>query len=52
VAGTPLESVVQHIRRLTAAEVPDNVTDKELLRRFASGDDEAAFAALLHRHSR
>jgi RNA polymerase sigma factor (sigma-70 family) len=45
----PIHPVVRHLRRLAAP--PDaEVSDQELLRRFASHHDEAAFAALVRRH--
>jgi RNA polymerase sigma factor (sigma-70 family) len=46
-AGTPLAAVVRQMRRLTA---PLPESDHELLRRFAAGRDEAAFARLVERH--
>jgi RNA polymerase sigma factor (sigma-70 family) len=45
----PSNTVLRHLRRLAAP--PDSVvSDQELLRRFASQRDEAAFAALVRRH--
>jgi RNA polymerase sigma factor (sigma-70 family) len=51
-AGTPLESVVRHIRHFTAPEAAGPLSDRELLHRFADHGDEAAFAALVSRHGR
>jgi hypothetical protein len=45
-----LNTVVRHIRQLAAAEAGDEVTDGQLLQRFASRGDEAAFAVLMNRH--
>jgi serpin B len=44
----PLEPVLRHARRL--AGDPGALTDAQLLERFASGRDEAAFEVLLWRH--
>jgi RNA polymerase sigma factor (sigma-70 family) len=46
-AGTPLAAVVCHLRRLAA---PPAESDGDLLRRFATEYDEAAFARLVERH--
>jgi RNA polymerase sigma factor (sigma-70 family) len=46
--AAPLDTVLRHIRKLTAA--PDEPTDGQLLRRFTARRDEAAFAELVRRH--
>src|SRR5215208_6706029 len=38
------------IHGLVAGHVDSGATDRDLLRRFADGKDEAAFAALVRRH--
>ncbi len=42
--------VLSHIRKLVATHRANQEPDQDLLLRFASERDEAAFAALLHRH--
>lgn len=42
--------VLQLIRRAVGAGGNRNTPDEELLRRFAASGDEAAYAALVHRH--
>lgn len=42
-------SLLRHIRRLTGVRT-DNLSDRELLERFALRREEAAFAALVERH--
>ena len=44
-----LETVLRHVRGLGGDPVAD-LPDDELLRRFASGGDEAAFAEIVRRH--
>src|SRR5437773_2731970 len=44
-AASPLQIVVRHLRRAYAP-----ATDADLLRRFADGRDESAFAELVRRH--
>src|SRR5262245_2930016 len=46
----PLPRVLTHVRGLVAALHDRAATDRELLERFVSRRDEAAFAALLERH--
>ena len=46
------KSVIDGLRLLAAAQTPPHVTDRELLGRFAARRDEAAFAALVVRHTR
>jgi RNA polymerase sigma factor (sigma-70 family) len=45
-----MSQVIQHLRGLLGAPGGAGVTDGELLERFASRRDEAAFAELLRRH--
>jgi RNA polymerase sigma factor (sigma-70 family) len=45
----PLHAVLHHLRRVTDA---DEVTDAELLRRFHTAGDQAAFELLAWRHQR
>jgi RNA polymerase sigma factor (sigma-70 family) len=46
----PLRTVLQHLRRTTAAHDRAPVADADLLERFALRGDEAAFEALVVRH--
>jgi RNA polymerase sigma factor (sigma-70 family) len=46
--AAPLDTVLRHIRKLTAA--PQEPADGQLLRRFTGRRDESAFAALVRRH--
>jgi RNA polymerase sigma factor (sigma-70 family) len=43
-------AVMQHIRRLAGLPLPVNVSDRQLLQRFAQDREEAAFALLVQRH--
>jgi erythromycin esterase len=47
---TPADGIRQFIRGLAVAEANRDLPDGELLRRFAAGRDQAAFAALVRRH--
>jgi RNA polymerase sigma factor (sigma-70 family) len=49
--ATASTAVLEHVRRLVLAQQADPLSDRELLRRFSSTGDEAAFAALLQRHA-
>ena len=49
-AKLPPELLIHHLRELAGAHLPENVSDAELVRRFADHRDEGAFAALLRRH--
>src|SRR5262245_61539031 len=42
--------VLRYIRKLAGADATGDSVDRELLRRFAAGQEEAAFEALLQRH--
>jgi RNA polymerase sigma factor (sigma-70 family) len=46
----PLNSFLRHFRRRLGVQEAGELTDADLLGRFARGRDEAAFAALLQRH--
>src|SRR6478752_7723404 len=47
-AEVRLASVLHHLRQLGGAA--DGLSDVQLLRRFAAGREESAFAALMRRH--
>src|SRR5437899_143242 len=49
-ASLQAAQVLRQIRRLAAASGEDDLTDRDLLRRFVAVRDEAAFAALVRRH--
>jgi RNA polymerase sigma factor (sigma-70 family) len=49
-ASIQLSTVVRHLHRLAGTAQAGDVTDAELLERFAARRDEAAFAALVRRH--
>src|SRR5437899_8253908 len=49
-AAKPDNLVLRHIRRLAAVRASDSQSDRELLRRYATHRDEAAFTALVGRH--
>jgi RNA polymerase sigma factor (sigma-70 family) len=51
-AHAQLEPVVRHLRRLAGTPDRPDPSDAQLLRRFAAGREEAAFAALVERHGR
>ena len=42
--------ILQHVRKILTAQETEQLSDRELLRRFAHERDEAAFAALVRRH--
>src|SRR5262245_46354265 len=46
------QTVLQHLRRTMCAQVSDGVPDAELLQRFVTQRDEAAFELLVWRHER
>ncbi len=48
-ASGQMNPVLRHIRQL-AGEQPDEQSDRTLLERFAAGQEEAVFEALLRRH--
>jgi RNA polymerase sigma factor (sigma-70 family) len=45
-----LETVLRHIRKRSGPPAAANLSDGELLRRFAASREEGAFAALVQRH--
>src|SRR5215472_5746075 len=49
-SSAPLGVVLRHIRKLAACRKDEEAPDSQLLERFATLRDEAAFAALLKRH--
>src|SRR5690348_3393526 len=49
-ANAPLNLVVRQIHRLAGGGAADELTDGQLLERFAAGLEEAAFEALVRRH--
>src|SRR5215470_19502052 len=51
-ATAQLESVLQHLHRLVAGQGGPDLSDEQLLRRFAAQRDQSAFAALVQRHGR
>src|SRR5437660_4412178 len=46
----PSGTILRHIHRLSLVPSAHELTDRELLRRFAEHQDQAAFAALVGRH--
>src|SRR5262245_57820489 len=48
--GTQLEPLLRDLRSLLEAPATRDLSDAQLLEQFASGRDEAAFAALMSRH--
>ncbi|HYT88353.1 MAG TPA: sigma factor, partial [Gemmataceae bacterium] len=49
-AGSPLQHVLHYVRHVAEVETTDELADGELLTRFVSGREEAAFAAMVRRH--
>jgi len=49
-ANHSLGTVLAHVRRIAGLRDSADLTDAQLLERFANGADESAFAALVHRH--
>src|SRR6516162_3078456 len=49
-ANLELGAVLQHLRRAAARKQEDELSDSQLVERFAKSRDESAFAALLRRH--
>src|SRR5438132_1901452 len=47
---SPLGEVLRVIHRLYAVEATSDLTDRELVQRYAASRDETAFAALVKRH--
>jgi RNA polymerase sigma factor (sigma-70 family) len=50
-ANKSLNGVFQHICKLAAVQSAQQLGDHELLKRFAAGNDEAAFTVLVQRHA-
>ncbi len=50
-AGIPLHAVIQHLRQLRGASDAALRSDRELLRSFATNNDQDAFAAVVTRHA-
>lgn len=50
-AKNSLDRVLTNLRILLAPDLPPEVTDADLLTRFVTSRDDAAFAALVRRHS-
>jgi len=50
-ANKSLNGVFQHICKLAAVQSARQLADHELLKRFAAGNDEAAFTVLVQRHA-
>jgi hypothetical protein len=46
----PLTPILHHLRRHFPGAGSHELTDRQLLERFAHHQDETAFAALMHRH--
>src|SRR5262249_14296870 len=44
------DRVLQHVRSLAGEQALRELSDRELLRRFAAGREQAAFAVLVRRH--
>jgi RNA polymerase sigma factor (sigma-70 family) len=51
-AQAPLRSVVSCVRTLAAARQAEDLSDQQLLQRFARDNDATAFRALVERHGR
>src|SRR5690349_6305843 len=51
-ATGPLHVVLRHIRKLAGTQATGEVTDGQLLARFVTQRDEAAFELLVRRHER
>src|SRR5262245_28310104 len=49
-ATNPASEVIQHLRRTALRRAGEEVTDGQLLEDYLAGRDEAALAALVHRH--
>ena len=50
-AQPPLSAVLRHVHSLIARHDAEQMSDRQLLQRFAAQRDEVAFAALLRRLS-
>src|SRR5437868_11906790 len=49
-ANPPLNSLLQHIRKVAAVRTDRGLSDRDLLERFVGARDEAAFTVLIERH--
>jgi RNA polymerase sigma factor (sigma-70 family) len=49
-SAAPLHAAVRHLRRLVRADGADGLSDGQLLERFVTARDEAAFEVLVWRH--
>jgi RNA polymerase sigma factor (sigma-70 family) len=49
-AGTPLHTLIRHLRGAVRPPAPEGLTDAQLLERFVQRRDEAAFELLVWRH--
>jgi RNA polymerase sigma factor (sigma-70 family) len=47
---SPVTAFLRHLRRLTARQGSEHLSDRQLLRHFTAQGDEAAFATLVYRH--
>jgi RNA polymerase sigma factor (sigma-70 family) len=52
VANAPLTRFLRHLRRVAGRQEPSSLTDAQLLERFVTQHDEAAFELLLWRHEK
>ncbi len=50
-ASSPFDPVLKHIRRLVGESNADELSDRELLERFAARHEEGVFEILLGRHA-
>src|SRR5436305_9307058 len=48
----PLDPALRYVRRLAGTGATRDLSDRQLLQRFAADHDEHAFAALVRRHGR
>ena len=49
-ASAQLGTVLRHLRGMAHTQADEGTSDRELLRRYVAGREEAAFVALLRRH--
>ena len=50
--GSSVSRAVDHLRKTVLRREEDSLSDSQLLERYLDTRDEAAFAALVHRHGR